>query len=142
MFFRHSEQNTKVAPLENFVNQEQRNSSPLFKRRGRRYCRIAEFFSILKTFFLIHGIYFNAENKGCCLSRIISVFLAVAYEINSFVNFYILNYADDLTIYKNITIGICALIFLLLEIIQRFYLHKCNEKFMKLFNRSMKIYFE
>lgn len=137
------------------MEDKKRNTSDIFTKRKqillksmqikRRTIEIfynENFICILKFYFLIHGINLNTNNRKCNYTRLISIILAVFYEINAWVYFYFTATIHDLTQSKDVTKLMCYVFFFLIDLRQRFYLFKKNKTFLKLLTKIIEIHSE
>lgn len=94
---------------------------------------------ILKAYFLIHGVGFNAASKKHFSRKIFTLFLAFFYEINSWLYFHIAYLRDDMTQSRNIIKMVCNFLFYLLNLMQRYYLYKRDINLIDLLKKTLHI---
>lgn len=134
------------------MEDKKRNSSNIFSKRKQILLKSMQikrktmeifynenFINILKFYFLIHGINFNANNKNYSSTKLVSIILAIFYEINAWIYFYFTVTIHDLTQSKDITKLMCYIFFFLIDLRQRFYMFKKNKTFIKLLTKIIEI---
>lgn len=111
------------------------------KRRNLLQLCIEKCFRLLKIYFLIHGIGLDIKSKKTSQARkIISIFLGVFIETNSWLYFFIAYFKDDFSNSRNKTRMISNLTFHSLDLMQRIWFFNTDRKLMNLVNKIIKIY--